>query len=83
MLHCRYQSCYISALRPIRYTHGCHITRRIPTLNFTSLHHLSLVAGDFGVEGGEGDREGLERANRVLQVHRELVLTHTAELRNR
>lgn len=39
-----------------------------------------LIASDLGVEGGEGYREGLERANGVLQVHRELVLAHASEL---
>jgi len=48
-------------------------------LHYTVLY-LILVTGDLGVEGGEGYREGLERANGVLQVHRELVLAHAAEL---
>ena len=42
-----------------------------------------LVAGDLGVEGGEGYGEGLERADGVLKVHRELVLAHAPELRKK
>lgn len=39
-----------------------------------------LFAGQFAVETGKGDAKGLKRTHRVVVVHGEHILRHTAKL---